>query len=60
MKALGKIKFLNALGSVIYSMKINPADQKIYDVDISEFAPGVYFILLETEGKMFRQHFIKH
>ncbi|HEX8516761.1 MAG TPA: T9SS type A sorting domain-containing protein [Bacteroidia bacterium] len=48
----------NSLGQLIQSFTLNGSDNKIL-VDVNEYPPGVYFILLQNEGKTLVKKFIK-
>ncbi|HEX8516762.1 MAG TPA: T9SS type A sorting domain-containing protein [Bacteroidia bacterium] len=52
------LQIKNVLGQTIQSFTLNGSDNKVL-VDINEYPPGVYFILLQNEGKTLVKKFIK-
>jgi len=54
----GYINLLNSLGSLIKQWKINP-DEQLMQIDIESFAPGLYFLQVQTPTQVQTAKIIK-
>jgi len=54
----GYINLLNSLGSLIKQWKINPEEQ-LMQIDIESFAPGLYFLQVQTAEEVQTVKFVK-
>lgn len=56
--AISSIEVFDALGQTVLSLQPEANSQK-QTFDVSSLSPGIYFLLIKSEGKTFSQKFIK-
>lgn len=54
--AVQSITISDVLGKIIYQQVVN---QKSSVIDLQSFSPGIYFLVMESEGKFYRKSFVK-
>jgi Secretion system C-terminal sorting domain len=55
----GIVKITDVLGQNVYSSNLSAENGSVKKINVNGFANGVYFIILESEGKFYRTKIIK-
>lgn len=55
----GEIKIINSIGTVVMKLITNSLNQKQIEINVKNFSDGVYFIIIKSGTKVYREKFIK-
>ena len=56
---IGELKVLDFRGASIFSKQLNLSNLQDFEIDLSHFSAGIYYLLIETEEATYSQKLIK-